>query len=388
MFNFENIRPYSEQESMVAVKKLFTNPNFIQQLSIFQDQININEWVKEVLSCQTLFQFHLTFAYKVFLYYIKKSCTNIHYSGIENINPQKQYLFIGNHRDIILDSAIMQIYNFENGKEATLSAIGDNLVANQLFVELARVHKMFLVLRSGTLKEKITNTHLLSSYIYHSIFQEKESVWISQGNGRTKDGNDKTQQGLMKMLTLASPQNPIQTLLQMNITPVVVSYQYEPCAQMKARELALSENTPYIKQTGEDTQSIIEGMTGNKGEIHLVIGKPLQEKFDTIPPELSLNEKLAILCSLIDRQIHQNYYLFPQNFIAFDIQNHSEQFITRYSETEKKSFIEYLNEKSKVPDVSQEKMMKYLLDIYANPVINQLKAESRRQKAEGRINLL
>jgi len=379
MFSFENIRPYSEQETMVAVKKLFINQNFIQQLSIFQDQININEWVKEVLSCQTQFQFHLTFAYKVFLYYIKRSCTNIHYSGIENINPQKQYLFIGNHRDIILDSALMQIYNFENGKEATLSAIGDNLIANQLFVELARVHKMFLVLRSGTLKEKISNTHLLSSYIYHSIFHENESVWISQGNGRTKDGNDKTQQGLMKMLTLASSQNPIQTLLQMNITPVTVSYQYEPCAQMKARELALSENTPYIKQTGEDTQSIIEGITGNKGEIHLVIGKPLQEEFDTIPSELSLNEKLALLCNLIDRQIYQNYYLFPQNFIAFDIQNHSEKFITQYSKTEKKSFIEYLNEKSKVSDVSQEKMMKYLLDIYANPVLNQLRIRKIRE---------
>jgi 1-acyl-sn-glycerol-3-phosphate acyltransferase len=370
---FDNIRPYTEQETLVAVKKLFSDPKFIQQLSIFEDEINVNEWIKDVLACKTRHEFYLTFAEKIFYYFVGKTCTQIHYSGIENVNPKNQYLFIGNHRDIILDSVFLQIYYFINGYEATRSAVGDNLISSSLFVELARIHQMFLVLRSGTREEKINNTHLLSSYIHHSIFDEKESVWIAQKNGRTKNGDDKTQQGLLKMLTLASPENAMQTLKQMQITPVAVSYQYEPCAQLKARELALSENGPYIKQPGEDTQSITEGITGFKGEVHFTIGKSLQQEIDDIPQELSLNDKLSMLSNQIDNQMYKNYFLFPQNYIAIDLQENSNHFSSQYTDVEKNDFLHYLNKQSIVFDVPKEKMMKYLLDIYANPVRNRFK---------------
>jgi len=367
---FHNIRPYTEKEILEAVKELFTNSEFLQHLSIFKDKINVDEWIKEVLACKTQLEFHLTFANRVFHYFIERTSPKVHYSGIENINPNHQHLFIGNHRDIVLDSSFLQIYYFKNGYDETRSAIGDNLVSTPLFAELARMHKMFLVLRSGTLKEKIANTQLLSSYIHHSIFEEKESVWIAQGNGRTKNGDDKTQQGLLKMLTLAEPENAMRKLQLMQITPVTVSYQYEPCAQLKARELALSENAPYKKQAGEDTKSIIDGIMGYKGEVHFVIGKPLQ--FDTIPDDLSLNDKLAMLCKQIDHQIYENYFLYPQNYIAIDIQDNSNRFENQYTKDEKDVFLDYLNEKSITPDVSKEKMRKYLLDIYANPVRNKL----------------
>ena len=373
---FDTIRPYSEQETLAAVKKLFNDPKFIRELSIFEDKIDVNEWVKEVLSCQTRFEFQLTFANCVFHYFIEKSCAQMYLSGWENINPKNQYLFIGNHRDIILDSSFLQIYNFGNGYEATRSAIGDNLVANPIFVEIARMHQMFLVLRSGSLKEKIRHTHLLSEYIHHCIFEEKESVWIAQGNGRTKNGDDKTQQGLIKMLTLAAPENAIQTLKRMQITPVAISYQYEPCAQWKARELALSENAPYTKQPGEDTKSIIEGITGYKGEVHLVIGKPLHEEMDNIPPHLNPNDKLYWICQQIDKQIYENYFLYPQNYIAIDMQEKTNQYAFHYTPKEKAAFIDYLNQQSVVSDVSKEKMMKYLLDIYANPVRNKLRIKN------------
>jgi len=370
---FNKIRPYTENETMAAIKNLFTNPDFIKLLSVFQDEIAVDKWINEVLACKNQFEFHLIFADRVFHYFADKTCTKIHYSGIENINPKNPYLFIGNHRDIILDSAFLQIYFFKNGYHATRSASGDNLVSLPLFLELARLHKMFLVHRAGTRNEKIQNTYLLSSYIYHSIFEEKESVWISQGNGRTKNGDDKTQQGLVKMLTLASQQNAIQILKEMNITPVAISYQYEPCAQLKAREMAHSENAPYIKKPGEDKKSITDGITAYKGEVHFAIGKPLNEEFDSIPSDISLNEKLAILCEQIDQQIYKHYFLHPQNFIAWDIQENSERFSAQYSQDEKKSFINYLNEQSIVPDVPKKKMMNYILDIYANPVRNRFR---------------
>jgi hypothetical protein len=316
----------------------------------------------------------LTFADRVFHYFSDKTCTNIFYSGIENINPKNQYLFIGNHRDIVLDSAFLQIYFFKNKYEETRIAIGDNLTSTPLLAEVARLHKMFLVLRSGTLKERMNNTQLLSSYIYHNIFEEKDSVWIAQGNGRSKNGDDKTQQRQIKMLTMATtPQNAMQMLRQMRITPVTVSYQFEPCAQLKARELALSENAPYLKQKGEDTQSIITGITGFKGDVHFAIGKPLDQEFAEITEELSLNEQLTLLCDQIDRQIYDHYFLYPQNYIAFDIQENSDRFSTKYTQEEKNSFTNYLNEQSTLPDVPKDKMVNYLLDIYANPVRNKFK---------------
>jgi hypothetical protein len=371
--HFDHIRPYNEKETLVAVKKLFTNPQFLQELSFFENRINISEWVKEILSCKTQFEFHIAFADRVFNYFIKNSCTKLHSSGIENIDAATSHLFIGNHRDIVLDSAFLQIYFFKHGCEETRIAIGDNLLQHPIFKELALLHKMFLVLRSGTLKEKIKNTHLLSSYISHSIFNDNESVWIAQGNGRAKNGDDKTQQGLLKMLTLSAPDNALQNLKKMRITPVTVSYQYEPCAQMKARELALSEKGPYIKQPKEDTQSIVEGIFGFKGDVHFVIGKPLQQEFDEIPEELNFNEKLYWLCNKIDSQIYENYYLYPQNYIAIDIQDNSNRFSSQYTKEESVAFLQYLNEKSIVPDVPKEKMLKYLLDIYANPVKNKLR---------------
>jgi hypothetical protein len=367
---FDNIRPYTEQETLEAVKRLFTDPKLIQQLSIFKDKIDINEWVKKILDCRKRHQIYLTFAEPIFNYFVEKTCSQIYFTGIDNINPNNQYLFIGNHRDIILDSVFLQIYYFRNGYEATRSAVGDNLISSPLLVELARIHQMFLVQRSGTREEKIKNTHLLSSYIHHSIFEEKESVWISQGNGRTKNGDDKTQQGLLKMLTLASPKNAMLMLKEMQITPVVISYQFEPCAKLKARELALSEDVTYIKQPGEDTHSITEGITGYKGEVRFAIGKPLQQEIDEIPNDLSLNDKLTMLCNTIDRQIYEHYFLFPQNYIAIDLQENSNRFASHYSDKEKYDFVNYLDEQASVKDVSKEKMMKYLLDIYANPVRN------------------
>jgi len=370
---FNNIRPYTEQETMVAINKLFTNPKFLQQLSFLEKHLDVNQLVAEVLKCKTRHEFHLVFANTIFNSIVGKTYTKIHYSGLENINPKNPYLFIGNHRDIILDSVFLQVYFFRNGYEATLSAGGDNLISSPLLVELARIHQMFLVVRSGTRDEIINNTRLLSSFISHSLFKEKKSVWISQKNGRTKNGNDKTQSGLLKMLSLSSPKNELQALKQMQITPIAISYQYEPCAKLKARELALSEKGNYVKQSGEDATSINEGIMGYKGEVHLVIGKPLQQEFDNLPHEKTLNEKIAQLCEHIDQQIYENYFLFPQNYIAFDIQANSNRFSAYYTVAEKNAFLNYLQEQSLVSDVTKDKMLKFLLDIYANPIKNKFK---------------
>ena len=366
---FEHIRPYNETEAVEAIGKLLANQEFVKILYHFRDVIDMDTIVDEAKKSRSIHQFHLAFSKPVLNYFLDKTTTKIVYSGIENVRFPQPHIFIANHRDIVLDSSILQNYFFNTGFQATKTAIGDNLISGVPFLtEFARLNKTFLVLRSATLHEKINNLHLLSDYINYSLFTENESVWIAQRNGRTKDGFDSTQQGLIKMLAICSKEPPLNYLKKVNLTPVTISYEYEPCDKLKAKELALSEEGEYIKQPQEDFNSIKQGILDYKGEVHLAIGKPVIEELDAIPHFLNNNDKLFEVCKLIDQQIYQNYHLTKNNYIAFDYQKQSAQFSGFYTEEDKAKFLQYLQQQSIVEDVSPEKMIHYLLEIYANPV--------------------
>lgn len=368
MDKFENIRPYNDAEAVQAIQRLFNNQDFIKSLSFLKDQIDVPGLVNIALECKSILEFQMRFSGQVFKYFLQKSSTGIHYSGLENIDPQKAYLFIANHRDIVLDSSSLQNYFFENNVRGTKTAIGDNLVTAPVFVELARINNMLLVLRSSTIHDKIANLHQLSEYIHHSLFEENESVWIAQRSGRTKDGYDVTQQGLIKMLSMANRKNPMECLKSIQLTPVTISYEYESCDQLKAREMALSEDGNYVKKSGEDFKSIVQGVLGYKGEIRLKIGTPIIEAIDQIDKSLNSNDQLFAVTKLVDQQIYANYHLFKTNYIAFDYQEQSTEFSNYYTEKEKDDFLIYLRKQSIVDDVSEEKMLHYLLLIYSNPV--------------------
>lgn len=365
---FDDIRPYTDAEAVSAIGKLFGNQEFINSLSFLKDQFDIQELVTIAKNCQSIFEFQNQFSSRIYKYFIQKSTSGVYFSGIENIEPNTPYLFIANHRDIVLDSSSLQSYFFENNLKGTKTAIGDNLMTSPVFVELARINNMLLVVRSASIHDKIANLHLLSEYIHHSIFEEQESVWIAQRSGRTKDGFDKTQQGLIKMLSMAKKRAPLECLKSLRITPVTISYEYESCDQMKARELALSENGEYLKKPGEDFQSIIQGVLGFKGEIRMHIGTPIIDEIDQIDRTLNINDQLYEVTKLVDQQIYKDYYLYKNNYIAYDFQEQTHEFQSYYSEQDKEKFLKYLDEKSVVEDVSKEKMICYLLQIYANPV--------------------
>ena len=308
--------------------------------------------------------------------FIAQSSKGVQLSGIENIDPSSAYMFIGNHRDITFDPALLQYYFFLEHRKTSRIAMGDNLFTTPLLGEVAKLNKMIKVKRSGTLREKLENSYKLAAYIQYSLFEDKESVWIAQRDGRTKDGNDFTKHGLVKMITLGNDKNLIETIRRMNITPLTVSYEIEPCDKLKARELAISEHTVYQKQPGEDFNSIKQGIFGQKGRISLAIGKPLDKELDAIPENISNNEKINLVCQIIDKQIYRNYTLYQNNYIAHDLLYQNEDFHDHYSDDEKTAFVNYLQTKSQVPDVSFEKMHEYLLKIYANPVDNHFKAIS------------
>ena len=308
--------------------------------------------------------------------FIAQSSKGATLSGIENINEDEAYMFIGNHRDITFDPALLEYYFFVEKRNTSRIAVGDNLYSTPLLNEIAKLNKMVKVKRTGTMREKLENSYTLAAYIQQSLFEDHESVWIAQRDGRTKDGNDYTKHGLVKMITLGNDKNLMETIRRMKITPVTVSYEFEPCDKLKARELAISEHSVYHKQPGEDFNSIKQGIFGQKGRMSLTIGKPIVRELDDIPEELSNNDKINEVCKLIDKQIYTNYTLYSTNYIAHDLLHQDEAYREHYSDAEKTSFEQYLQQNSQIPDVPEEKMRENLLKIYATPVDNHYKTIS------------
>lgn len=365
---FLSIRHYNEREVRFAWKYLIENDEFRSALKLVAPDKPIEFFEEKFQNFQSTSDFQLEIS-KIFVEAcIKKSISKLTFRGVENVGDQP-CIFIGNHRDIVLDTALLQYYFFTNGRNSSKIAFGDNLIASPLLDIIAKCNKLFIVKRGGTIREKLNNSKILSDYIHHSLFTEKESVWIAQRNGRTKNGIDRTQQGLLKMFTECRPVAESLSLLKsMNIVPVSISYQYESCDQLKARELAISEQGPYVKQPGEDVASMKQGIFGFKGEVTLTIGTPIVDEIDAISTDLKPNDQIYEVCKLINQQIYQNYYLYHTNFIACDLLDRNQRFADKYTEEQKQDFLQYIDKQSIVKDVPKEKMMDYLLQIYANPV--------------------
>ena len=376
---FDDIRPYSEEEAPEKIAQIISNETFINTLKQFIPDYSPEQLLEDARHFNTIYDFQYATSRRYIEKFIQMSTAGVTYKGLENISPDKNYVFIGNHRDITFDAAILEEYLFLNQYNTTKIAIGDNLVSSRLLAEVGMLNKMFIVKRSVSIREKITNYQHLAAYIHHVLFNEHESVWIAQRDGRTKDGLDITKQGLVKMLAMDDEMRPMDMLKKINLTPVTISYEYEPCDKLKARELALSEDGPYHKQEGEDFNSIIQGIMGFKGRAQLTIGKPIVEEIDVISDELNQNDKIHEVCKMVDRQIYQNYMLYPNNFIAFDLIDQNNTFAERYSTEEKEKFIAYLNQQAEVEDVAKEKMIYYLLRIYANPVTTSLNIKYNEQ---------
>lgn len=381
MDTFDDIRPYNEEEAPAVYRQLMDDRRFQEAITKCLPNYSILDFRKDFDQYHSIYEVQTNFIKRFIEVFIQQSTSGVNLQGAENIDPNKSYLYIANHRDITFDAALLQYYFFLEGINSSKIAIGDNLIATPVLGEIARLNKMFLVKRSGSLREKITIYKQLSAFIQHSLFEEKESVWIAQRDGRTKDGYDFTKQGLIKMLTMGHEKELITTARKLNIVPLTISYEYEPCDALKARELALSENQQhYQKYPGEDFDSIKSGIFDFKGKISLVIGTPLDQELDTIPADISNNDKLFSISQLIDNQIYKNYKLYANNYIAYDLMHNCDTYHHYYSEEEKQHFINYLDKKSCTRDVSKEKMRKFLLQIYATPVNNHYeKPINRRQ---------
>jgi len=368
---FDLMRPYNDAEVAPALKRIIENQLFKVVVGYLYDDKTYDEVIKELKDVNSVYGFQKIFSDYAVKKIIEKTSDGLSYSGLENLDSAKPYLFIANHRDIVLDSAIMQIILFGNNYNTSQITFGDNLMSSQFVVDLGKMNKMFTFYRGGCRNEQYENALLHSAYIHHTIKNNKESVWIAQRDGRTKDGNDATQVSLIKMLSMGC-KNMAEALESLNIVPVAISYEYEPCDIQKTYELYHKEHMKYVKAADEDFKSVMSGITSFKGKIHLHFGSPLNCFLRNIQKgDDTKNDIATQTAAEIDKQIYRNFKLHPFHYIAFDILNNIRQYAgIEYTEEKRRIFEKYMKKNIDTITGDKEKLTAIFCRIYANPVIN------------------
>ncbi len=365
---FEEFRPYNETEAKAAISRISKDEKFKKVIKYFYPEFNNSDYQTFMSSISSINDFQIKIMHNIIHKIIKQTSTGLSYSGIENIDKEKNYVFVSNHRDIFLDASILQIILVDEGFDTTEITFGSNLMTDKLVYDIGKINKMFKVYRKGTPKELLKRTLQLSEYIRYTIFNKRQSVWIAQRGGRTKDGFDKTQSGIIKMLNSSGTKTLEDNLKDINIIPISVSYEFEPNDHLKVKELL--QDKKYQKTNNEDINSIIDGVNSKKGRINFSIGKVINEKLKGTERIKRTNEKINKIAKIIDTQIYRNYKLWENNYIAADLLNNSDEFSEFYSQKEKDYFLKYMKNQLLKIDNTSEQANDLFLKIYANPVFN------------------
>lgn len=378
---FESISPYTDEEAAEALSNLAEFP----LLSQVSQQFFPNEepdFLKKVLkSIKTIDEFQVLVMQKVVRWVIENTAKNFSYDGISNISADKKFLALSNHRDIILDPAITQLILYTNGFPMTEIAVGDNLITNKTIEWLIRSNRMIKVVRGISARELYLSSQLLSRYIRLNITEQRSSIWLAQRQGRTKNGYDITEQGLLKMLDMSGQADFQTNFEELNITPLSISYEYEPCDILKARELVISRKRKYVKAEGEDFNSIVTGIMQPKGNIHMNIGTPLTSDEIAAAALCDKNDRYQLIRHAVDQRVIDGYKLWKNNYIAYDLANCSYKYSHMYEPADVEAFIDYMQKKLDTvePEVNREDLRRIFIDIYANPVFTkELLAKEKR----------
>lgn len=371
MTAYDHIRPYFDTEVNQALRNVKDHPILKALLHFSLAGLPEETQEKELLSCHSIYDFQTKIIYKGIQNVLRQTSEGLTTSGFEKLEKDTSYLFISNHRDIILDTTLINVALYENNLVMTASAIGDNLVQQPILLELSKLNRNFLVQRSLSAREMLLSSKLLSQYIRKNLREDNRSVWLAQREGRTKDGNDITQQGVLKMLALGctGDEDVFDYFKKLRIVPVSISYEFDPTDNLKMPELiAKYYEKEYIKSSNEDFNSILKGLTGQKKRIHLAVGDVLTDELDIIKnQDAPQNKKLQDMAQLIDQKIRGNYHLWPSNYIACDLFFQTDKYMAFYTEREKKQFERRIDERI---EPYNWLALKNFLMMYANPVIN------------------
>jgi 1-acyl-sn-glycerol-3-phosphate acyltransferase len=373
MNKFDTIRSFYDSEINDGILKVIDHPMMKALMNFCFPGQDDAIWKEQLKKTHSIRDFQCNFIYYGVQQVLEKSSEGLTTSGFEKLEKNTAYLYISNHRDIVLDTTLLNACLFEHGLDMTSSAIGDNLVKKSFLKILAKLNRNFLVQRGLSPRELLVSSKLLSEYMAQLLLHENRSVWIAQREGRTKDGNDATNPGVLKMIAMGSDEpNVMDYFKKIKIVPVSISYEYDPTDALKMPQLmAEANNEIYIKEKNEDFKTLLSGIIGQKKRIHIHIGDVLDSEIDAIIKNVdTTNKQVQALAQAIDDSILSNYKLWTTNFIAYDILNDTKRFSHLYTENEKLLFERRLEMRI---DHEHPVAKQGFLDMYANPVVNKLK---------------
>ena len=376
MQKFDKIRPFYDAEINEAIRSSVNHPMMKALMNFTFPEVDDSVWKDQLIKTHSIRDFQCNFIYQSVQKVLEKSSDGLSTSGFEKLEKNTSYLFISNHRDIILDTSLLNAALFEHGLVMTASAIGDNLVKKSFLLTLSKLNRNFLVQRGLPPRELLQSSKLLSEYIQQLLLRENRSVWIAQREGRTKDGNDATHPGVLKMLAMASENEDLMSYFKnLKIVPVSISYEYDPTDALKMPQLmAEANNEIYIKEKNEDFMTLLSGIIGQKKRIHIHIGDVLKTELDSIAAEHdNSNKQIQALAQVIDDSILKNYKLWPTNYIAYDILNRTDEYRSFYTDNEKLLFERRLEIRI---DQNNPVALEGFLNMYANPVVNKMKYQN------------
>ena len=374
--NFDDIRPFDDSEVNYYLRLLLEDEGFQHILEfIFKDQTKIDQIKLLLAHVHTIKDLQLKFVYQlVDDLILKKSTDGLTYSGLDQLDKNTSYLFISNHRDIILDSAIMNFLIVLEGMNTTEIAIGNNLLIEKWIEYTVKLNRAFVVRRNLPVRELLMASKKLSEYIRRDVTQKNTSVWIAQREGRTKDGNDKTQLALLKMLNLSNIHEVGEGFKELRIVPLSISYEIEPCGISKVAELYKKQTEGFEKTQEDDLRSMGEGLVRPKGHVHFGFGEPITSQIDLIGNDEPISTQIEKLAEIIDNKIYSSFKLWSNNYIAEDILNGTSNNLDQYTAEQFNRFAAMLDEAVELISGEKDVIRNMFLQMYVNPLINKRKS--------------
>lgn len=369
--DFDEIRPYYNEEVPGVMTRLLADPVFTRVLqNLFIDDAKIKEIREAMLQTRDVESFQLRFMVPFLENIIKSSTKGLTIGGLEHLQKDQSYLFISNHRDIILDSALLNVQMYKFGFKPTEIAIGSNLLVYPWIEDISRVNRSFIVKRNLPSRQILESSQLLSSYIRQTVTNNGNSIWIAQREGRSKDGLDQTSPALLKMLHMSSKRKFVQGFQELQIVPMSIAYEIEPCGNEKVAELLKRQSDPeFRKSEKDDLLSMVSGLKNQKGRVQIQFGAPISRSELRILSKVGkVNDQLKRLADYIDKQIYTNYKLFPNNYIAYDLYYNCNKYTDQYTTEEQKIFIELTHMRLKLVNEDREEAMELWLKMYSTPV--------------------
>lgn len=375
---FNDIRPYTPEELPQICEELLADKDFQTVIQSVMPGVPMEMIAAQLRQCKTNLDVQKAFFHKLLHDIMQQYSDGFDLDASSLPDKQKSYTFISNHRDIVLDPGFLSVGLLDNGFPNTVEiAIGDNLLIYPWIKKLVRVNKAFIVQRTLSMRQMLESSARMSRYIHFAVTQKKENVWIAQREGRAKDSNDRTQESVLKMLAMGGEGDIVDRLKELNLVPVALSYEYDPCDFLKAKEMQQKRDSENFKKSqADDLTNMQTGIFGYKGRVHFQTAPCLNEELETLRglPKTEIFNRLA---TLIDRHIHRSYRIYPGNYVACDLLNDTDTFAGKYTPEEKQRFETYLQQKLdliQLPNKDEAFLRRCILQMYANPAINYLKA--------------